>query len=127
MSLFLTLGAATAQIVEGKQYRLMTETGTGDAIYLNIGNADEHQTGPNGGVNVVAYAEDDNQIFTFEAASEGKYYLKSVSGYYIKGWSWNVDGLADAKTEIWFEDAGEGKFYAKNYNESKGADCYFKV
>ena len=74
MSLFLTLGA-TAQIVEGKQYRLMTETGTGDAIYLNIGNADEHQTGPNGGVNVVAYAEDDNQIFTFEAASEGKYYF----------------------------------------------------
>ena len=121
MSLFLTMGAATAQIVEGKQYRLMTEAGTDGAIYLNVGNTDEHQSGTNGGVNVVAFAEDDNQIFTAEAAEDGQYYLKSASGYYVKCWAWNVDGLAEEKTALTFEEAAEGKYYIKH------AGGYFKV
>ena len=95
MSLVLTLGTATAQIVDGKQYRVKTTTGTGDAIYLNVGNTDVHETGPKGGVNVVEFAEDDNQIFTFEAANDSQFYLKSASGYYVKCWQWNVDGIAD--------------------------------
>ena len=48
-------------------------------------------------------------------------YLKSKSGYYIKGWAWNVDGSADQKTELEFEDAGNGEFYIKC------ATGYFKV
>ena len=106
---------------EATYYRIKTTTATGDAIYLNIGNTDEHQTGPKGGVNIVAYAEDDNQLFTIEEAGEGNIYLKSKSGYYIKGWAWNVDGSASQKSELEFEDAGEGTFYIK------GENGYFKV
>ena len=108
-------------------YRIKTTTATGDAIYLNIGNTVEHQTGPRGGANVVAFAEDDNQIFAIEEATEGWCYLKSKSGYYIKGWEWNVDGSADKKTEIKFVDAEDGYFYILNKNEKKGKELYFKV
>ena len=102
-------------------YRIKTTTATGEAIYLNIGSTTENQTGPKGGVNVVAYEESDNQLFAIEDAGNGLNYLKSKSGYYIKGWNWNVDGSADQKTELEFEDAGNGEFYIKC------ATGYFKV
>ena len=124
-TLTFTIPGAAGGEGEGEEtatyYRIKTTTATGDAIYLNIGNTVEHQTGPIGGVNVVAYAEDDNQLFAIEDAGNGMNYLKSKSGYYIKGWAWNVDGSADQKTELEFEDAGEGAFYIKC---STG---YFKV
>ena len=128
----ITFTVKEATVVEPEQpevtyYRIKTTTATGDAIYLNIGNTVEHQTGPKGGVNVVAYAEDDNQIFAIEEATEGWCYLKSKSGYYIKGWEWNVDGSADKKTEIKFVDAEDGYFYILNKNEKKGKELYFKV
>ena len=113
MSLVLTLGTATAQIVDGKQYRVKTTTGTGDAIYLNVGNTDVHETGPKGGVNVVEFAEDDNQIFTFEAANDSQFYLKSASGYYVKCWQWNVDGIADDKTALTFVQEGDNQYVIK--------------
>ena len=102
-------------------YRLKTTTDTGETVYLNIANIDEHVDGPKGGVNAVAYEENNNQIFVMEDAGEGYKYLKSVSGYYVKGRDWNVDGSASEKTELEFEDAGNGTFYIKC---EKG---YFKV
>ena len=102
-------------------YRLKTTTDTGETVYLNIANVDEHVDGPKGGVNAVAYEESNNQIFVMEDAGEGYKYLKSVSGYYIKGRDWNVDASASEKTELEFEDAGNGAFYIKC---EKG---YFKV
>ena len=124
-TLTFTIPSAAGGEGEGEEtatyYRIKTTTATGEAIYLNIGNTDEHATGPKGGVNVTSYEESDNQLFAIEDAGNGMNYLKSKSGYYIKGWAWNVDGSADQKTELEFEDAGEGAFYIKC---STG---YFKV
>lgn len=100
----------------GPQYRIKCDAG-----YLNIGNTDDHPTGPVGGVNVVEYAEDNNQIFTIEDAGDGNVYLKSVSGYYIYCHQWNVDGKESEKTALTFEEVGENKFYIKQ------AGGYFKV
>ena len=67
----------------------------------------------------MAYAEDDRQIFTFEA-SGNNYYLKSKSGYYIYCQQWNVDALTYG-TVLTFIDNPDGTYYIKN-----GAN-YFKV
>ena len=124
-TLTFTIPSAAGGEGEGEEtatyYRIKTTTATGEAIYLNIGNTVEHQTGPIGGVNVTSYEESDNQLFAIEDAGNGMNYLKSKSGYYIKGWEWNVDGSANQKTELEFEDAGNGEFYIKC---STG---YFKV
>jgi hypothetical protein len=97
-------------------YRLKNENG-----YLNVSNNLSHPTGPAGGVNVVAFADSDDQIFTIEDAGNGQVYLKSVSGYYIYCHQWNVDGSADNKTALTFESNGENTFYLKQ------AGGYFKV
>lgn len=98
------------------QYRIKCDVG-----YLNIGNTEDHPTGPVGGVNVVEYADDNNQIFTIEDAGDGNVYLKSASGYYIYCHQWNVDGKESEKTVLTFEEVGENKFYIKQ------AGGYFKV
>ena len=68
-----------AAIDTTKEYRIK-DTGTGK--YLNAGNYQAHTDGPVGGVNVVAYAESDDQIFTI-SASGSNYTLKTKSGYNI--------------------------------------------
>jgi hypothetical protein len=86
-----------------------------------VSNYLSHPTGPAGGVNVVAFADSDDQKFTIEDAGNGQVYLKSVSGYYIYCEQWNVDGSADNKTALTFESNGENTFYLKQ------AGGYFKV
>ena len=99
-----------------KEYRIKhVESGN----YLNVSNNFTHVGGTNGGVNCVAYAENNNQIFVFEA-SGSNYYLKSKSGYYIYCQQWNVDALTTG-TELTFIDNPDGTYYIKN-----GAN-YFKV
>ena len=100
----------------GPLYRVKTDNG-----YLNVYSTYEFPTGPIGGVNVVEYAEDNNQIFTIEDAGDGNVYLKSVSGYYIYCQRWNVDGNADKKSALTFEEVADGKFNIKCPNG------YFKV
>ena len=100
----------------GSQYRIKCDAG-----YLNIGNTEDHPTGPVGGVNVVEYADDNNQIFTIEESGDGNVYLKSASGFYIYCHQWNVDGKESEKTALTFEEVGENKFYIKQ------AGGYFKV
>ncbi|MBR5323681.1 MAG: hypothetical protein IKV14_02545 [Muribaculaceae bacterium] len=99
-----------------KEYRIKD---VASGMYLNAENNITHVGGPNGGVNCVAYAEDDRQIFTFEA-SGNNYYLKSKSGYYIYCQQWNVDALTYG-SELTFIDNPDGTYYIKN-----GAN-YFKV
>ena len=99
-----------------KEYRIKD---VASGMYLNAENNITHVGGPNGGVNCVAYAEDDRQIFTFEA-SGNNYYLKSKSGYYIYCQQWNVDALTYG-TVLTFIDNPDGTYYIKN-----GAN-YFKV
>ena len=114
----LTKGGEVVEPEEpaGPQYRVKCDNG-----YLNVYSTYAYPTGPIGGVNVVEYAEDNNQIFTIEDAGNGNVYLKSVSGYYIYCQSWNVDGLADNKSALTFEETADGKFYIKC------ANGYFKV
>ncbi len=99
-----------------KEYRIKD---VASGCYLNIANNYIHSGGTNGGVNCVAYAENNNQIFVFEASGTN-YYLKSKSGYYIYCQQWNVDGLTYG-SELTFIDNPDGTYYIKN-----GAN-YFKV
>lgn len=105
------------QIEVGKAYRIKhIDTG----FYLNAGNYDEHPDGPIGGVNIVAKAESDDQIFTFEA-SGSNYKLKTQSGYYVYCQQWNVDASSNGSTSLNFVDNGDGTYYIKNGSN------YFKV
>ena len=115
VSLFLVL-SAMAQIDTSKEYRLK-DVGTG--LYLNAANHNEHSGGTEGGVNLAAEADSDEQIFSFEEVS-GNYYLKTRSGYYIYCQSWNVDALTK-KSQLAFADAGGGYYYIMNGSK------YFKV
>ena len=116
--LLLVASVATglAQIDTSKEYRIK-DVGTGN--YLNAANHTAHTSGTNGGVTVAAYAESDEQIFTFESAGSG-YYLKTRSGYYIYCQQWNVDALT-TKSVLTFTDAGNGNYYIMNGSN------YFKV
>ena len=107
---------AMAQIDTSKEYRVKhTETG----LYMNASNYDAHATGPTGGVNFVAEAESDDQVFSVEAEDTG-YKLKTKSGKYIFCQQWNVDALDNATT-LTFEDNGDGTF------KMKWSGGYFKV
>ncbi|MBO5135126.1 MAG: hypothetical protein J6C15_08265 [Bacteroidaceae bacterium] len=104
------------EIEVGKAYRIKhTDTG----YYLNASNYDAHEGGPVGGVNVVAKAESDDQIFVFEA-SGSNYMLKSKSGRYVYCQQWNVDAL-DNGTALNFVNNGDGTYYIMNGSN------YFKV
>ena len=117
-SMMLAIVATSmAAIDTSKEYRIK-DLGTG--YYLNAGNYDAHTTGPVGGVNVVAYAESDDQIFTF-TQSGSNYTLTTKSGYNIVGQQWNVDALTSAGTAFTFVDNGNGTYYIM-----KGS-TYFKV
>lgn len=62
-----------------------------------------------------------NQVWVLETASEGKYYFKSRSGYYLTLRGWCVDATSAGKNEISIEAAGDDVFYLKNGTK------YFKV
>ncbi|MBQ3576658.1 MAG: hypothetical protein IJA28_04490, partial [Coprobacter sp.] len=88
-------------------------------MYLNVENIEEHTRGTNGGVNCVAYAISNNQIFSFEAVGSN-FYLKSKSGYYIYCQDLNVDALSK-KTALTFTENEDGSYYILNGSK------YFKV
>ena len=117
MTMFIAFAmTAFAQVDTSKEYRIQ-DVATGN--YLNAGNYNAHADGTNGGVNVVAFADSDDQVFTFEESGNG-YKIKTKSGYYIYCQKWNVDALAEGSV-ITLEDAGENVFHLKC---DKG---YFKV
>ena len=116
--MMLAMVATTmAAIDTTKEYRIK-DTGTG--YYLNAGNYQAHTSGTNGGVNVVAYAESDDQIFSI-SASGSNYTLRTKSGYNIVCQQWNVDALTSAGTALTFVDNGNGTYYIMRGSQ------YFKV
>ncbi len=127
-SLFIAIGAM-AQIEIGVEYRIK-ETTTGK--YMSVGGSSQNSYGEVYGAELID--DDANQIFTFEAATtEGKYYVKSNSGEYISyqgagaGWNVNADSNVANAHELTFEEtANVGEYKIKAYNQSKGADKYFK-
>ena len=107
---------AMAQLDTNKEYRVKhVESG----MFMTASNYDAHATGPIGGVNFVAEAESDDQIFLFEAEGTN-YKLKTKSGKYVYCQAWNVDAL-DQASPLTFSDNGDGTF--KIMNGTK----YFKV
>ena len=118
-----------------RQYRIQVSTSTHVHYgkYLNINsNALPGSSGNNTNVNVSAYAESNNQIFTLEDAGSGRYYLRGADGYYIKcgtnnlGKAWNVYAYSTTeKTPILFDYVDGSNFYLRD--SDKTGDNYFKV
>ena len=104
-----------------KYHRIKTTIGTSDQ-YLTIFNNDAHSSGSYGGVGVDILDEDNaGQMFKFEDAGNGKYYLLSKSGYYIYCQSWNVDAISNnQKSALW-------GFDSENNFELQCDNGYFKV
>ena len=107
---------AMAQLDTNKEYRVKH---TDSGLFMNASSYDAHPTGPTGGVNFVAEAESDDQVFIVEAEGTG-YKLKTKSGKYIFCQQWNVDALDNATT-LTFVDNGDGTF------KMKWSGGYFKV
>ena len=129
MSLFLTVGAM-AQIEIGTEYRIK-EKSTGK--YLTVGGTAANTHGEVYGSNKVGEDGSDQQIFTFSDAGNGQYYVKSNSGEYISyngagaGWNVNADSDVNNAHALTFEETATiGEFKIKCYNQSKGANKYFK-
>lgn len=103
-----------------KAYRIKEVT-SGNYLHVGEYNAD-NATGPVGSVIISEYADSNDQIFNFEEAADGDYYVKSLNGHYIVCRSWNVDACDDGqKTPLGFEFIDDNQFRIIN---TRG---YFKV
>ena len=128
MSLFLTVGAM-AQIEIGTEYRIKEKS---TSKYLTVGGTAANTHGEVYGSNKVGEDGSDQQIFTFSDAGNGQYYVKSNSGEYISytgtgaGWNVNADPSESNAQALTFEEVGVNEFKIKCYNQSKGANKYFK-
>lgn len=122
LALMLTcVGTVMADVVVGQMYRIKE---TSQSLYLTVRSYNGNSTtGAYGTVPLLAKSEGSmDQVFYFEAANEGTYYLKSKSGYYITLRGWNVDATS-SKSEIALVDVEADVYYIKNVSVSK----YFKV
>ncbi|MBE6346232.1 MAG: PKD domain-containing protein [Lentimicrobiaceae bacterium] len=109
-----------------KQYRIK-DVNTNQ--YLNIYQITSANIGSSAGysgVNLASSSNNDGQIFKLEEADDGKYYFKSVNGYYISHPnSWMVSAyettVTSSTAKLELEDAGNNNFYIKN------GSTYYKV
>lgn len=114
--------AAAAVDLSGKYYRIK-----GGTNYWNIYDTGTHSTGPKGGVNMTAKAQNsDTQIFQFTKSGDG-YKLKSLSGRYIRCYQWNVDADTDVEadgTVLVFETTGNELEYKIMWNNTNDNDYF---
>ncbi len=91
--------------------------------YLNIEAVNmNNTTGPKGSVGLANYAENNNQIFTFEETDDDKVYIVSAEGYYIVCRQWNIDASNQGlKSPLGIEYKNDTEFYIVNGSQ------YFKV
>ena len=109
---------------EGKWYRLKNAN---NGNYLTFDNYTSYQTDSRGtaGMYVKVLNEtSDDQIFTFEEANSGKYYMLSKSGYYIYCTYWQCHAQQSQKTQ--FTVAKSGNYYTLYQAESMNgtSTCY---
>ena len=126
LSLFFFVGAM-AQIDTENQYRIKAST---QGSYLTVGTSNHNSYG-----HVYGAAKDESnqdQVFTFVDAGNGKYYLKSLTGKYFSdqgtGYGWNVN-YTESETQalaMTFETAGENSYYISCYNTKNAKTQYFK-
>ena len=114
-------GVAPAPGIDtSKSYRIK-DVASNNYLHVSEYNAN-NETGPVGSVIISEYADSNDQIFNFEEAADGDYYVKSLNGHYIVCRNWNVDACDDGqKTPLGFEFIDDNQFRIIN---TKG---YFKV
>ena len=118
-AVMLSAVGAWAQPNVGIEYRIKDVS---RSKYLTIRSYEGNSNGEYGTVPVLEKTEgNSNQVWVLETASEGKYYFKSRSGYYLTLRGWCVDATSAGKNEISIEAAGDDVFYLKNGTK------YFKV
>ncbi|MBO5920773.1 MAG: family 20 glycosylhydrolase [Bacteroidaceae bacterium] len=107
-------------VVAPVQYRIKSVS---QNKYLNIEAVNmNNATGPKGSVGLANYAENNNQIFTFEDADDDKVYIVSAEGYYIVCRQWNIDASNQGlKSPLGIEYKNDTEFYIMNGSQ------YFKV
>ena len=108
----------------GKWYRLKNVT---NGNYLTFDNYTSYQTDSRGtaGMYVKVLNEtSDDQIFSFEEANDGKYYIVSKSGYYIYCTYWQCHAQQSQKTQ--FSVVKSGNYYTLYQAESMNgtSTCY---
>ena len=138
--------AKTLAESSGQQYRIRVSTTShsqyGKYLYVNSYTLPSDNTPT---LLVGNYAESNTQIFTLEDAGNGKYYLRTADGYYVKcgdnninsGRYWNTYAYSTttAKTPLTLQYVDDVNFYIRDYDKTTGANHtvsmpnnnYFKV
>ena len=115
--------ATWAQVVEGQMYRLK-EVSVSNAYLTIQGYNGAGETGAKGTVPFLEKSVANNdQVWFFEkTATEGQYYLKSKSEYYIVHGGWNVNAYnteSATKGIVELVDNGDETYKLKNINADK--------
>ena len=86
--------------LDGKSYRLKNVKSGYYMAFTSYNTYDPsvYNSGTSGMSQVALNEESQDQIFTFEATSDGKYYMKSASGYYVYCMAWYCHAEASNKT-----------------------------
>ena len=135
--------ATTLAESSGQQYRIRVSTTShtqyGKYLYVNSYTLPSENTPT---LLVGNYAESNTQIFTLEDAGNGKYYLRTADGYYVKcgttsiGKYWNTYAYSfTEKTPLTLQYVDDVNFYIRDYDKTTGAghstampnNNYFKV
>ena len=123
MLMLLFTVATWAQVVEGQMYRLK-EVSVSNAYLTIQGYNGAGETGAKGTVPFLEKSVANNdQVWFFEkTATEGQYYLKSKSEYYIVHGGWNVNAYnteSATKGIVELVDNGDETYKLKNINAGK--------
>lgn len=135
--------ATTLAESSGQQYRIRVSTTShekyGKYLYVNSYTLPSDNTPT---LLVGNYAESNTQIFTLEDAGNGKYYLRTADGYYVKcgttsiGKYWNTYAYSvTEKTPLTLQYVDDVNFYIRDYDKTTGTghstampnNNYFKV
>ena len=113
-------GVVKAQPEQGQYYRIKAD---GQDLYLTIrGYNGTGEASAYGTVPFLAESKaNPDQVWTVESAgTEGEFYLKSKSEYYITHGGWNINAYNNGqKGKVSFVAAGENKYKIKNLDATK--------
>ena len=116
----ITLKHVEGNIAHKKYYRIYTDAVADSYVHINAYNASS--TGAIGTVILKTEEENADQFFSFVSTGEAnKYYVKSLSGYYLKVTNWNYDANSSSKTAFTIEGTdAEGYTISQNEFTSGG-------
>ncbi len=98
----ITLKHVEGNIAHKKYYRIYTDAFPDNYVHINAYNASSG--GAKGTVILKSEEENGDQFFSFIPTGEAnKYYVKSLSGFYLKVTNWNYDANSSSKTAFVIE------------------------